>query len=97
MAKNVQVDKSMIRGAEDGLIEDVQSSYRRIHDLERRPGNRTLDMDIYDHGRKINVFEKPILFCKYLHNGSSDPYEILYGGQLVSCELRFNTGTMNPP
>ena len=38
---------------------------------------------------KINVFEKSILFCKYLHNGSSDPYEILYGGQLISCELKY--------
>ena len=50
VAKNVQVDKSMIRGAEDGLIEDVQSSYRRIHDLDLRPSNtknlgpRTLDL-----------------------------------------------------
>ena len=38
---------------------------------------------------KINVFEKSILFRKYLHNGSSDPYEILYGGQLISCELKY--------
>ena len=30
---------------------------------------------------KINVFLKSILFCKYLHNGSSYPYEILYGCQ----------------
>ena len=38
---------------------------------------------------KINVFENLILFCKYLHNRSSDPYEILYGGQLISCELKY--------
>ena len=36
---------------------------------------------------KINVFEKSILFCKYL--GSSDLYGILCGGQLLSCELKF--------
>ena len=29
------------------------------------------------------------MFCKYLHNGSSDPYEILYGGQLLSCDLNY--------
>ena len=29
------------------------------------------------------------MFCKYLRNGSSDLYEILCGGQLLSCELRF--------
>ena len=36
---------------------------------------------------KINVFRKSILFCKFLHNGSLDLYEILYCGQLLSCEL----------
>ena len=38
---------------------------------------------------KIKVFRKSILFCKYLHDGSSDLYEILLGGQLLSCELKF--------
>ena len=38
---------------------------------------------------KINFFEKSILFCKYLHNESSDPNEILYSGQLLSCKLKF--------
>ena len=38
---------------------------------------------------KIKVFLKSILFCKYLRNGSLDLYEILCGGQLLSCELRF--------
>ena len=38
---------------------------------------------------KIKVFIKSILFCKYLRNGSLDLYEILCGGQLLSCELRF--------
>ena len=32
---------------------------------------------------------KSILFCKYLRKGSSDLYEILCGGQLLSCELKF--------
>ena len=38
---------------------------------------------------KIKVFLKPILFCEYLHNGSSDPDENLYAGQYLSCELKF--------
>ena len=38
---------------------------------------------------KIKVFIKSISFCKYLRNGSSDLYEILCGGQLLSCELKF--------
>ena len=38
---------------------------------------------------KIRVFIKSILFCKYLHNRSLDLYEILCGGQLLSCELKF--------
>ena len=37
---------------------------------------------------KINVIEKLVLFCKFLHNGSSDPYEILYGGLLLSYEQK---------
>ena len=31
----------------------------------------------------------PVLFCKYLRNESLDLHEILYGGQLLSCELKF--------
>ena len=38
---------------------------------------------------KIKVFRKSILFCKYLRNESLDLYKILYGGQLLSCELKF--------
>ena len=38
---------------------------------------------------KIKVFRKSILFCKYLRNGSSDLYEILCGGQFLSCKLKF--------
>ena len=38
---------------------------------------------------KIKVFRKSILFCEYLRNGSSDLYEILCGGQFLSCELKF--------
>ena len=38
---------------------------------------------------KIKVFLKSILFCKYLHNRSSDPYEILYGGQYLSCKIMY--------
>ena len=38
---------------------------------------------------KIKVFIKSISFCKYLRNGSSDLYEILCGGQILSCELKF--------
>ena len=36
---------------------------------------------------KIEVFRKLILFCKYLRTGSSYLYEILCGGQFLSCEL----------
>ena len=39
---------------------------------------------------KIKVFLKSILFCKYLHNGSSDPYEIFYGGQSLSLSIKFH-------
>ena len=39
---------------------------------------------------KIKVFRKSILFWKYLLNGSSHLYEILFGGQLLSCELKFH-------
>ena len=41
---------------------------------------------------KIKIFQKSILFCKYLHNGSLDPYEILDGGQLylVSLNIKFH-------
>ena len=42
-----------------------------------------------ENALKIKVFRKSILFCKYLRNGSSDLYEILDGGQLLSCELKF--------
>ena len=42
-----------------------------------------------ENALKIKVFIKSILFCKYLRNGSLDLYEILCGGQLLSCELRF--------
>ena len=38
---------------------------------------------------KIKVFKKSILFCKYLRNGSSDLHEILYGAQLLSCDLMY--------
>ena len=47
------------------------------------------EIESMENTLKINVFEKSILFCQYLHNGSSDPYEILYGGQLLSCKLKF--------
>ena len=36
---------------------------------------------------EIKVFIKSILFCKYLRNGSSDPYEILCDGQLLNFKL----------
>ena len=39
-----------------------------------------------DNALKIKVFRKSILFCKYLCNGPSYPYEILCGGQLISCQ-----------
>ena len=38
---------------------------------------------------KIKVIRKSILFCKYLHNESSELHETLYGGQLLSCKLKF--------
>ena len=31
----------------------------------------------------------PVLFCKYLRNESLDLHEILYGGELLSFELKF--------
>ena len=33
----------------------------------------------------IRVKQRPLLFCKYLHNDSLDLNKILYGGQLLSC------------
>ena len=39
---------------------------------------------------KIKEFIKSIMFCTYLRNGGSDLYEILCGGQLLSCELKFH-------
>ena len=42
-----------------------------------------------ENALKIKVLIKSILFCKYLRNGSSDLYEILCGGQLLSCEPMF--------
>ena len=42
-----------------------------------------------ENALKIKGFRKSILFCQYLWNGSSDLYEILCGGQLLSCELKF--------
>ena len=38
---------------------------------------------------KTKVFRKSILFCKYIRNGSSNLYEILCGGQFLTCELKF--------
>ena len=32
------------------------------------------------------IKQTPVLFCKYLRNESSDLHEILYGGQILSCE-----------
>ena len=37
---------------------------------------------------KIKVFWMLILFCKYLHNESLDLHEILFGDQLLFCELK---------
>ena len=39
---------------------------------------------------EIKVFRKSILFYKYLPNRSSDLYEILCGGQFLSCEPELN-------
>ena len=47
------------------------------------------EVTVIADAQKIKVFMKSILFCKYLRNGSLDLYEILCGGQLLSCELRF--------
>ena len=38
---------------------------------------------------KLRIKQKPELFCKYLRNGSSDLHENLYGGQILSWELKF--------
>ena len=42
-----------------------------------------------ENALKIKVFGKSILFRKYLHKESSDLHENFYGGQLLSCELKF--------
>ena len=42
-----------------------------------------------ENALKIKVFRKSILFCKYLQNESLKLCEILYGDQLLSCELKF--------
>ena len=39
--------------------------------------------------RKSRIRQTTVLFCKYLANESSDLHEILCGGQLLSCELKF--------
>ena len=39
----------------------------------------------YIENKRLKI---PVLFCKYLCNKSSDLYEILCGGQLLSCELK---------
>ena len=39
--------------------------------------------------RKSRIKQTSVLFCKYLANESSDLHEILCGGQLLSCELKF--------
>ena len=33
------------------------------------------------------IKQMPVLFCKYLRNESLDLHEILFDGQLLSCEL----------
>ena len=38
---------------------------------------------------KLTIKQTPELFCKYLRNESSDLHEILYGGQILSWELKF--------
>ena len=47
-------------------------------------------MNFGENTLKINVFKKSILLCKYLHNGSSDPYEIFYGGHSLSLSIKFD-------
>ena len=39
--------------------------------------------------RKSRIRQTTVLFCKYLANESSDLHEILCGGQLLSCDLKF--------
>ena len=38
---------------------------------------------------KLRIKQTPVLFCKYLRNESLDLHEILCGGQILSCELKF--------
>ena len=38
---------------------------------------------------KSRIKQTSVLFCKYLANESLDLHEILCGGQLLSCELKF--------
>ena len=46
-------------------------------------------MKIYKIDRKLLIKQMSVLFCKYLANVSSDLFEILWGGQQLSCELNF--------
>ena len=52
--------------------------------------NPTFELSRGCNTLKIKVFEKSILFCKYLRDESSDRHEISHGGQLLSCELKFH-------
>ena len=42
-----------------------------------------------ENALQIKVIGKSILFCRYLRNESSNLHKIWYGGQLLSCELKF--------
>ena len=73
----------------DILINGFQKFQQGLYIFHRLVCWRAFIFNFCENTLKINVFEKSILFCKYLHNGSSDPYEILYGGQLLSCNPKF--------
>ena len=56
----------------------------------QKPGHFTNQiLKICKIHRKLRVELTSVLFCKYLRNQSSDLYEILYGGQSLSWEPKF--------
>ena len=70
----------------------ISSFQKNLSPFSNSPPWKTFEVWNCEHMEntlKIKVFIKSILFCKYLPNGSLDFYEILCGGQLLSCELKF--------
>ena len=60
-----------------------------IQQLSISEGFRGVLLGKYEKYVENQRLKIPVLFCKYLRNKSSDLHEILCGGQLLSCELKF--------